>query len=325
MKRFNQVASAAFLSLSIIGAGGALIGVAGAQSDADPRAKVNRNVVGVMAGSMSGTDMTLANDLGLAFSDGYDLRVVAMVGIGSVRDVEDLLYLRGIDMAIVQQDVIDFMVQNDVYPGIHDHVRLVAPLSVDQFHVLASNDIRTIEDLAGKKVNYGPTDRGTFMTSSVVFDSLGIDIEITTFPHKIALEKLRSGKISAMMRASGKPVSIIEEVQPGEPFHLLAVPQKALAETYGKAVLTAADYPALIAPGEEVQTVAVANALVGYNWPPEHRRGKALERFVNRFFGEYDKLKDSAFHESWQNIDIALEVPGLERYWAAENALQRLY
>jgi TRAP transporter TAXI family solute receptor len=295
-----------------------------AETNQEARAKVNRNVVGIMAGSMSGTDMSLANDLGLAFSDGYDLRVVAMVGLGSVKDVEDLLYLRGIDMAIVQQDVVDFMVANEVYPSIREHVRLVAPLSVDQFHVLALNTIPTIDDLAGKKVNYGPTDGGTFMTSSVVFEALGIDVEITTYPHKIALEKLRAGEISAMMRASGKPVSIIEAARPDDPFHLLPVPAAPLAATYGPATLTADDYPALIQPGEEVATVAVANALIGYNWPREHWRGQAIERFAERFFTGYETLLDSAYHESWREIDVSLEVPGLERHWAAEDALKKI-
>lgn len=295
-----------------------------AQSSDEARTKVNRNVVGIMAGSMSGTDMSLANDLGLAFSDGYDLRVIAMVGLGAVKDVEDLLYLRGTDMAIVQQDVIDFMVTNDIYPSIREHVQLVTTLSVDQFHVMASRDITAIEQLAGKKVNYGPTDGGTFMTSSVVFDTLGINVEVTTFPHKIALEKLRKGEISAMMRASGKPVSIIEAVEPGEPFHLLPVPQQPLADTYSPTTLSSDDYPALIEAGKEVQTVAVANALIGYNWPRDHFRGKAMARFTERFFSSYDMLLDNTFHESWKEIDISLDVPGLKRHWAAEDALEKL-
>lgn len=295
-----------------------------AQSSDEVRTKVNRNVVGIMAGSMSGTDMSLANDLGLAFSDGYDLRVIAMVGLGAVKDVEDLLYLRGTDMAIVQQDVIDFMVTNDIYPSIRERVQLVTTLSVDQFHVMASRDITAIEQLAGKKVNYGPTDGGTFMTSSVVFDTLGINVEVTTFPHKIALEKLRKGEISAMMRASGKPVSIIEAVEPGEPFHLLPVPQQPLADTYSPTTLSSDDYPALIEAGKEIQTVAVANALIGYNWPRDHFRGKAMARFTERFFSSYDMLLDNTFHKSWKEIDISLDVPGLKRHWAAEDALEKL-
>ncbi len=293
-----------------------------AQTPTKIRTKVNQNVVGIMAGSMTGTDMALANDLGLALSEGYDLRVVPMVGLGSVKDVEDLLFLRGIDMAIVQQDVIDFMAANEVYPGLREKIRLVAPLSVDQFHVMASRDIASIQDLAGKRVNFGPTDGGTFMTSSVVFDALGIDVQITTFPHKIALEKLRKGEISAMTRASGKPVSIIEAVEPGEPFHLLAVPQQPLAGTYSATTLSSDDYPALIEPGKDIKTVAVANALIGYNWPRDHQRGQAMARFAKKLVSQYDKLRSNPYHESWKEIDLSLKVPGLERHWSVEDALR---
>ena len=293
-----------------------------AQTLEETRAKVNGYAVGIMGGSLGGTDMSLAADLGLAFSDGYELRVVPMVGLGSVKDVEDLLFLRGVDMAIVQQDVIDFMAGNNVYPHLDRAVRLVAPLSVDQFHVLARRDIPSIYGLKGQKVNYGPTDGGTFMTSSVVFESLNIDVEITIFPHQIALEKLRTGEIAAMMRASGKPVSVIKEVQTGEPFHLLPVPANPLAGTYSPTILTSEDYPALIDPGKQVETVAVANALIGYNWPRQHPRGQALSRFVDRFFGQYNKLLTGGYHESWAEIDVSLQVPGLKRHWAVEDALR---
>jgi TRAP-type uncharacterized transport system substrate-binding protein len=291
----------------------------------ETRAKVNQYAVGIVGGSLGGTDLSLAADLGLAFSDGYDLRVVPIVGLGSVKDVEDLLFLRGVDMAIVQQDVIDFMATNNVYQNLKSSVRLVAPLNVDQFHVLARRDIQSMNDLKGQKVNYGPTDGGTFMTASVVFEKLNIDVEITTYPHQLALEKLRKGEIAAMMRASGKPVSIIKEVQPGEPLHLLSVPAEPLAGIYSPTSLTSDDYPGLIDPATPVQTVAVANALIGYNWPRDHPRGQAVARFAERFFGQYDKLLEDGYHDSWADIDVSVQVPGLQRHWAAEDALREKF
>lgn len=290
----------------------------------ETREQVNQNVVGIMAGSLGGSDLSLAADMGLALSDGYDLRVVPMVGLGSVKDVEDLLFLRGVDMAIVQQDVIDFMASNDIFPNIKSAIRLLAPLNVDQFHVLASKNVQSIYDLAGQQVNYGPTDGGTFMTSSVVFDTLGIDVEITTYPHQLALEKLRNGEIAAMMRASGKPVSVMEEVKPGEPLHLLSVPSESLRGIYAPTTLSSADYPALIDPSTAVETVAVANALISYNWPKGHPRGESLRRFANALFSNYNTFLDGGYHESWAEIDLSLEVPGVPRHWSAEEALSSL-
>lgn len=298
--------------------------LADAESLDESRQKVNQNVVGIMAGSLGGSDLSLAADMGLALSDGYDLRVVPMVGLGSVKDVEDLLLLRGIDMAIVQQDVIDFMASNDVFPNIQSAIRLMAPLNVDQFHVLASKNFQSIHDLDGQQVNYGPTDGGTFMTSSVVFDTLGINVEITTYPHQVALDKLRKGEIAAMMRASGKPVSVIEEVKPGEPLHLLSVPAQPLAGIYAPTTLTSQDYPALIDSSVTVDTVMVANALISYNWQKGHPRGESLRRFANALFAKYDTFLEGGYHESWGEIDLSLDIPNLPRHWSAEEALSSL-
>ncbi len=298
--------------------------LAKADSLVEMRNKVNQNVVGIMAGSLGGSDLSLAADMGLALSDGYNLRVVPMVGLGSVKDMEDLLFLRGVDMAIVQQDVIDFMANNGIFPSIKSSVRLMAPLNVDQFHVLASKNFGSIYDLAGQKVNYGPTDGGTFMNSSVVFETLGVNVEVTTYPHQVALEKLRNGEIAAMMRASGKPVSVIKEIRPGEPFHLLPVPAGELTGIYAPTVLTADDYPALIPPSAQVETVSVANALISYNWPRDHPRGKALAKFAERLFKDHEVFMSGGYHESWKEIDLALDIPGLQRHWSAEDAMREL-
>ncbi|MGI9508095.1 MAG: TAXI family TRAP transporter solute-binding subunit [Geminicoccaceae bacterium] len=317
--KFSKMTLGACLALGLTGA-------LSVQADTldETRAQVNQNVVGIMAGSLGGSDLSLAADMGLALSDGYDLRVVPMVGLGSVKDVEDLLFLRGIDMAIVQQDVIDFMASNEIFPNIKSAIRLLAPLNVDQFHVLASKNVESIYDLAGQQVNYGPTDGGTFMTSSVVFETLGIDVEITTYPHQVALDKLRNGEIAAMMRASGKPVSVIEEVKPGEPLHLLSVPSDSLRGIYGPTTLTSSDYPALIEPSVAVETVSVANALISYNWPKGHPRGQSLQRFANALFGNYNTFLEGGYHESWAEIDLSLDVPGVPRHWSAEEALSSL-
>lgn len=58
-----------------------------------------------------------------------------MVSQGSAKEYKGLLYLRGIDMAVVQHDVIQFMDQNEIYPGIKNAGRLIAPVGMDQFHI----------------------------------------------------------------------------------------------------------------------------------------------------------------------------------------------
>ena len=52
------------------------------------RARLNENVVTIMAGTPNGTGLNIAYDIAAVIGDGDRLRVVPMVGVGSRNDVE---------------------------------------------------------------------------------------------------------------------------------------------------------------------------------------------------------------------------------------------
>lgn len=289
------------------------------------RQQVNGGTVGIMAGSLTSSDAVLSNDLAKAFDDGYDLRVVTMIGKGSLLEIEDLLYLKGVDIAMAQADVLDFCRINNIYPHIEQSLRYIAKINDEAVHILARKDFRTIDELNGRRVNFGPNTGGTFMTSTVVFDRLGIDVDISNYRNDEALEKLRAGEIDAMVRASSVPVSTVEEVALGEPLHLLPLPAELLSGSYLPTVLTASDYPNLIAAGTQIQTVEVAKIMAAYHWPRGHKRGAKLARFIDRFVKGFDQLRDtSSYDPSWQNVDLGAPVPGWQRSPFMEDALASL-
>jgi TRAP-type uncharacterized transport system substrate-binding protein len=194
---------------------------------------------------------------------------------------------------------------------------------MDQFHILARKDIQSIYELAGKKVNFGRAESGTSMTSSVVFGALRIPVDVTTYKHKIALEKLRNGEIAAMARASAAPVSLFQEIAADEQLHLLSVPVSgSLTDTYSPVTINSDHYPAMIPEGQTVNSVGVATILISYNWPKGHPRGDTLDLFTRRFFGNYERLLEDGYHEAWQEIDISQDIPGVPRHWSAEEALK---
>lgn len=310
---------------------GVLAFVAGMTSSAiadeatDNREKVNQSVIGIMAGRPGSTDLDLAYDLDSALSDGYDLRIVPMVSQGSAKEVEDLLYLRGVDLAVVQHDVVTFMEKHELYPNINGSLRQVAPLGMEQFHVITKNDVRSIYDLAGKKVNFNRSSSGTAMTASVVFDALGIQVEVTNHKHKLALEMVRNGELAAMVRTSGAPVPLFLEIGAEEDLHFLPVPvTPEVAETYVPISITSEHYPSLLQPGQTIETLGVATILLSYNWPKGHPRGETLDLFTKRFFGNFEELLEPGFHDSWAGVDLSQKIPGIPRHWSAEEALEAL-
>src|SRR5262245_2331047 len=62
------------------------------------RAKKNAWTVGVAGGQRSGTYMTFADEMAQVLDDGDNLRVIPVVTYGAASNMDDLLYLRQIDV-----------------------------------------------------------------------------------------------------------------------------------------------------------------------------------------------------------------------------------
>ena len=285
--------------------------------------RVNAGTVGIISGGVTGTYVRFASDLSNALDDGYDHRVLAVLGKGSVRNIEDLLMLRGIDIAIVQSDVLDFYRTSMLYPEVEKKIAYITKLYNEEVHLLARREIAQAADLSGRKVNFGTQGSGTFMTASIIFDELGIEVDATTFSEPIALDKLRAGEIDALVFVGGKPVALLREVAGDESLALLPIPAERITGAYLPARLTSESYPNLIAAGNEVPTVAVGAVMAAYSWPQGHPRSAKVTRFVERFFETFDTFQGGPFHPKWKEVDLRSEVPGWQRYGAASTWLAK--
>src|SRR5690606_9457644 len=133
----------------------------------------------------------------------------------------------------------------------------ITKLYNEEFHLVAGDDIKSVEDLAGKKVNFDVEGSGTYMTSSVVFDALGVEVEPTAFVQDLALEKVKSGEIAAAVFVAGKPARAFAETKPEDGLHLVPVDFSGkLRQTYLPSNFSDSDYPGLVPPGEPVDTIA---------------------------------------------------------------------
>ncbi len=285
---------------------------------------VNSGTVGVVSGGVTGTYVRFASDLSIALDEGYEHRVLAVLGKGSVRNIEDLLLLKGIDIAIVQSDVLDFYRTSKLYPNLDKKIKYITKLYNEEVHLLARPGVSEIGGLRGKRVNFGTQGSGTFMTSSIIFDALDIEVEVTTFSEPIALAKLREGAIDALVFVGGQPVTLLREIADTDDLILLPIPADRIKGAYLAEALTSENYPNLIKVGEDVPTVAVGAVMAAYNWPNNHARYEKVERFVERFFEKFDTFQQPPFHQKWKEVDLRAEVPGWQRFdpaadWLATN------
>lgn len=291
-----------------------------AQEPSGQRQLVNDGVIRLMAGSYESTDLRLAVDLAYALDDGYDLRVIPMVGKGAVRNVEDLLYLRGVDVAMVQSDVLDFYRRNGLISDIDQRLRYIAKLSDEEVHILARADLREIDGLAGRKVNFGPPDSGEFMTAGILFEKMGLDVDVTADPPERAIQQLKDGEIDAMVLVDGAPIDLFEELGADAELTLLPVPPSRIGSSYAPAVLTSEHYPNLVKSYAPIETVAVSEVLAAYNWSADNPRGEPVSRFVEHLFSQFEKLLGPSYHPKWRNVNLAAELQGWQRLESAASA-----
>jgi TRAP-type uncharacterized transport system substrate-binding protein len=235
-----------------------------------------------------------------------------------------LALLHGIDMAILQTDVIDGLRQQRLLPRGERSLTYIAKLYNEELHILALPEIKTLADLAHRKVNLGTRGSGTAVTAGALFDMLRIPVESGNDNEELALEKLRTREIAAMAFVSGKPAGIFQSIRREEGLHLLPVPlEPAIINTYVPTTLSAADYPALIPSDHPIDTIAVGTVLAVANLQPGSERYRSVANFVEVFFTEFRSLLGPGNHPKWREINLAAEAPGLRRFPPAQQWLDR--
>lgn len=308
--------------------GAVLLGIflaAGGVSAADTRGtNANSGTVGIVSGGVEGTYVRIAGDLAAVLDRGDELRILPMLGKGSVQNIKDIMFLRGIDIGIVQSDVLAYLKRDRAFASAMLRIKYITKLYNEELHILAGPDVARIEDLAGRKVNFDGSGSGTYMTASLIFGMLGIKVEPQTDDQALALEKLRRGEIAAMTYVAGKPTRLFRDLKADGGLHFLSVPMTGeLLETYLPSRLTSGDYEGLIKAGETVDTVAVGAVMAVYGWNRDNERYHKVARFVDAFFNRFQEFLKPPRHPKWNEVNLAAELPGWSRFEPAEAWLRQ--
>ena len=231
-------------------------------SDAAQRYKKNNWTVGVAGGQLSGTYMTFANELAEVLDDGDNLRVIPIVTYGAASNMDDLLYLRQIDVAVTQADVFEYFRTQRKISGLPYRVNYIVRLPVSEVHLLARTEIKTVEDLRGKKVSFGPAGSASSLTGTIIFQRLGVQVEQALVDNATALQKLKSGEIAALVRVIGKPIDFFNKIPANSGLHFVPIPfSKTFADYYTLGELTSKEYPNLVGEAQPTDTIAVPAVL----------------------------------------------------------------
>jgi TRAP-type uncharacterized transport system substrate-binding protein len=253
--------------------------------------------------------------------DGDRLRILPIVGRGSVQSIADILFLRGVDVGVVRSDTLDYLERKGYASNLKSQFTYITKLYNEEMHVVAPRSVRSLSDLDGKTVSVDLPNGGTFVTAMTVFERLGIRPNYVFIEQRIAYEKLRKGEIDALVAVQGAPSKLITQIK-DEKLHFVPIDYaKSLQEDYLPAKLKAEDYPSLMASGERIDTIAVPAVLAAYNWPPKTERYRKVALFVEAFFSKFKEFQQPPFHPKWREIAPQAPLKGWTRFPAAQALL----
>jgi TRAP-type uncharacterized transport system substrate-binding protein len=277
--------------------------------------RLNDAAVTIMAGAPRDTALSIAEDIAAVLDDGDRLRVIPMVGKGPAQSIQDVLYLRGVDMGITQANILKHLAKTDEFgPDLEGRIAYVAKLFNEEMHVLVRSDIADLESLKGRPVNFGVQGSGAEMTARLVFEALGIDVVERHLDEAQAIEQVKSGKIAATVVLTGKPAPVLAHLDDVNGLRLLGVRYApGLEEEYYPATLTHEDYPKLIPEGASVDTLSVCAVLITFNWKGDNPRYKKLAKFVDGFFANFDSFLTAPRHPKWREVNFAATLEGWQR------------
>ena len=287
-----------------------------------PVETLNAWTVGLAGGQLEGAPIRFATEIARVVDDGENMHVLPVVTRGPAENVEALLYIRGIDAAIINADALEQF--RSLVPNIQQRIQYILNLFPSELHIFVRPEINSLSDLKGKKVNFNTAGTAAAYSGPLIFERLKLDVEKTFIPHQLALEAMKAGKdeMKAVVFITSKPVDAFTRGKWEPGFKFLPVPFEDF-EFYLPSSLTSRDYPQLIPEGQQIETIAVPTILAAYNWPRDSDRYRRVARLVDSLFDRIGKLQGAGFHPAWKDANLNAKVPGLNRFGEAQEWLDR--
>jgi TRAP-type uncharacterized transport system substrate-binding protein len=290
-----------------------------------PQNKYNDWRLMILGGHPGTTYFDLVRDMAAVLAGSDDLRLIAVDAPGGIESLRALLLLRGVDLALVPENVLDYAdAMAAPGPGLRERLTYVTRLYGEEVHILVGPGAYSIENLSGRKIAVPPEDGNAEFTVRDLLRRLHVDAEIVKVAAADAIDDVRSGTLAALVLVGGKPLRFVAALPNDGSLRLLALPAtQALGDGYSPSSLRADDYPALIPDEQTIETVSVGAVLVANNTAKSEESNGRIARFVPAFFGALSEPASPRRHPKWGEVNLAATLDKWTRFPAAKDWLDK--
>src|SRR3954452_3075406 len=187
--------------------------------------RINSNTIAVISGNRNATYMSIAYDMSAVLDDGDEFRILPIIGKGGGQNIKDVRFLKGVDLGITQSNLLPYFRKTNEIGTIDDKIVYIAKLFNEEMHLIvrAESGITSIEQLAGKKVNFSDVGSGTQLSTRDIFERLGLKAEEVNMGQADAFEALKRGEIAATILIAGKPAGSMGKLKAADGFRILPI------------------------------------------------------------------------------------------------------
>jgi len=275
--------------------------------------------VGLITGGEKGTYYRFGLDLQrLMKPQGFNLAVHP--SRGSVENIYAVYQRPGVQMGIVQSDVLAFVSRVETDPVlklIAKKTKMVFPLYNEEVHLVGKRDIASFDDLSGRRVAIGREGSGTYLTARLLFKLSEITpAEMVPIDTGEALAALRAGRVDAMFYVAGYPVKLFtDDVTEADQLAVIPITNKSVVEFYPTVEMAAKSYAW---QDKAVNTVAVKSVLVSFDF--RRKDCETIGRFAQVISKQMPWLAENG-HPKWKVVDLNYALRGWEQYDCVRRAL----
>ncbi len=237
------------------------------------------------------------------------LRILSVLGKGTVQSVQDLEDFPVIDAALITTDSLAYVKGQNLLPPGESKITYIAAVKQLPILLVTKRSILNVTALAGKKIATGAADTASFASGELLLGAMEVPFLRVAQSQESAVDVLLSGRADAALFV-GLPLNI-EKL--GNGYHALPIVMPMqLAQIYKPISLAPKDAGNLISSNQSLETISTSLILAVNDAAasPDHRN--ALKAFESGYF--HQPLGQVAFED----------VQALPRENMAESLLKKL-